>query len=75
MDKYLLQKSASMPYGWVLTDTERGIVCEFLEGYFNGTRKFTNLEDMPNASAETLAGIVREMSIWLWRNHRDKCAI
>ncbi|MDR0660754.1 MAG: helix-turn-helix domain-containing protein, partial [Prevotellaceae bacterium] len=25
--------------------------------------------------AETLAGIVREMSIWLWRNHRDKCAI
>lgn len=74
-ERFFLQKSASTPYGWVLTDIEHGIVCEFIEGYFNSTQEFTELEDMPNVHVEELAGIAREMSMWLWKNHKDKCVI
>jgi DNA-binding XRE family transcriptional regulator len=75
MEKYVLQPSVSQPNGWVLTDTENGIVCLFKEGYFNSTQKYTVLEDVPLPDAGELAGIVSRMSEWLLENHRSKLMV
>lgn len=69
--RYLLQKSASVPDGWVLTDTELGIVCQFTEGKFNESQKFTVLEDMKSPDVMTSAANVRKMTDWLASNHHD----
>lgn len=71
MERYVLQKSASVPNGWVLTDTELGIVCRFIEGKFNESQKFTVLEDVERPDVMTFAANVRKMTDWLASNHRD----
>lgn len=67
--RYLLQKSDTTPDGWVLTDTEIGIVCQFIEGQFNETQKFTILEDVDRPDAAVFASAVREMTDWLVTDH------
>lgn len=69
--KYLLQKSHDTEFGWVLTDTEHGVVCRFNEGDFNGSQQFTILEDVRKEDVGELPRIVREMGDWLAENHYE----
>lgn len=72
MDKYILKKSSTIPNGWVLTDTEHGIVITFEEGLFNDTQKVTVLEDVSQPSPTELARIVGELADWALKHHPDK---
>lgn len=56
-----MQKSNTQPNGWVLTDTEEGIVVRFEDGKYNETQKVTIIDDKPNPSAAELARVMREM--------------
>lgn len=73
MKRYIFQKSSTRPDGWVLTDTEHGIVLTFEDGRFNETQKVTVLEDVPQPSADELARIMRELGDWAARHHGSKC--
>lgn len=74
-ERFLLQKSASTPYGWVLTDAENGVVCTFTEGCFKSTQRFNALEDVPTPDPVALERITREMTDWLYTNHRGTLRI
>lgn len=71
MGKYILQKSNARPDGWVLTDTENGLVLTFQEGLFNESQNVVLLNDIANPDALTLARIVREMSEYMLANHKE----
>ncbi len=73
MDKYVIQKSSTLPNGWVLTDTEEGIVVRFEDGKYNETQKITIIDDKPNPSAVELARVLRKMGEWAVRYHSSKC--
>lgn len=72
MSKYIIQKSSTLPNGWVLTDKENGIVVTFEDGEFNETQKVTPLEDV-NHTPQELARIMRELGEWVVRHHGSKC--
>ena len=72
MSKYIIQKSNTHPNGWVLTDTENGIVVIFDDGNFNDTQKVTPFDDVNHTPAE-LARIMRELGEWAVRHHGSKC--
>lgn len=72
MDKYIMQKSSTKPNGFVLTDTEHGIVVTFEEGRFNDTQKVTVLEDVSKPSPIEFARIMGEMADWALKHHPDK---
>lgn len=59
-------------FGWVLTDTEHGIVVTFEEGRFNNTQKVTVLEDVSKPSPIEFARIMGEMADWAIKHHSDK---
>lgn len=63
MNKYIIQPSNTQPNGWVLTDTEYGIVIVFEDGKFNETQKPTMLENMPELSPNELARIIGELGL------------
>lgn len=67
---YLLQQSERTLW-WVLTDVDNGIVCQFKEGEFNETQKFTILNDIPRPDAGELAKLAAEMTDWLRDNHYE----
>lgn len=69
--KYNLQKSHDKENWWVLTDTDSQIVCQFKQGDFNGTQKFSPLRDIKDYDVTKLPTIVREMTDWLAKNHRE----
>ena len=71
-NRFIIQKSQTRSNGWVCTDTENGIVCQFENGKFNDTQKFTILEDIENPDANQLAKAVNEMAMWLRENHYKK---
>ena len=58
--------------GWVLTDTEHGIVVTFEEGRFNDTQKVTVLEDVSKPSPVEFARIMGEMADWALKHHPGK---
>ncbi|MCI6619644.1 MAG: hypothetical protein MSD82_12415 [Prevotella sp.] len=72
MSRYLLQKSTP-PNGWVLTDTEHGIVVQFENGDFNGTQQVTALDDLNDLSASDLSRVMRELGDWIVRHHASIC--
>lgn len=72
MSKYIIQKSSTLPNGWVLTDKENGIVVTFDDGEFNETQKVTPLEDVSHTPQE-LARIMQELGEWVVRHHGSKC--
>lgn len=72
MKNYIIQKSSTLPNGWVLTDKENGIVVTFEDGEFNETQKVTPLEDV-NHTPQELARIMRELGEWVVRHHGSKC--
>lgn len=72
MSRYIIQKSSTLPNGWVLTDKENGIVVTFEDGEFNETQKVTPLEDV-NHTPQELARIMRELGEWVVRHHSSKC--
>ena len=72
MSKYIIQKSSTLPNGWVLTDKENGIVVTFDDGEFNETQKITPLEDVSHTPQE-LARIMQELGEWVVRHHGSKC--
>lgn len=71
MDRFIIQASQTQPDGWVCTDRENGIVCQFENQKFNETQKCTFLEDGVT-TAQALATALREMADWLRFNHYDK---
>ena len=73
MNKYVIQKSNTQPNGWVLTDTEEGIVVRFEDGKYNETQKVTIIDDKPNPSAAKLARVMREIGEWAVKYHSSKC--
>ena len=72
MKNYIIQKSSTLPNGWVLTDKENGIVVIFEDGEFNETQKVTPLEDVSHTPQE-LARIMQELGEWVVRHHGSKC--
>ena len=78
MNKYIIQKSSTQPYGWVLTDTENLIVIRFEDGKFNETQNVVILDDskiqaLPRADIATEAAkIMQEMGDWIVRHHSSK---
>ena len=72
MNKYIIQPSNTQPNGWVLTDTEYGIVIVFEDGKFNETQKPTMLENMPELSPNELARIISELGLWGVKYHSSK---
>ena len=72
MKNYIIQKSSTLPNGWVLTDKENGIVVTFKDGEFNETQKVTPLEDV-NHTPQELARIMQELGEWVVRHHGSKC--
>ena len=74
MNRYRLERSQLKEGWWVCTDTENLLVCQFEEGKFNETQKFTNLEgdeEKFQSMDEVMAHlrVMREMSDWLAINH------
>lgn len=69
--RYILQKSAGDPLWWVVTDTETQLVCRFREGDFNGSQKYTLLDDikLTEADAPRLAAAANGIAQWLRDNH------
>lgn len=72
MNNYIIQKSSTLPNGWVLADKENGIVVTFEDGEFNGTQKITPLEDVSHTPQE-LARIMQDLGEWVVRHHGSKC--
>ena len=72
MKNYIIQKSSTLPNGWVLTDKENGIVVTFEDGEFNETQKVSPLEDV-NHTPQELARIMQELGEWVVRHHGSKC--
>jgi len=68
MNRFILQKSEKPEYDFVCTDKINQIVCEFKQGQFNDSQKFTVLNDI-TMDALTLAKTAREMSQWLIQHH------
>lgn len=73
-ERFKLEPSQLHEGWWVCTDTENLLVCQFVEGKFNETQKFTNLEgeDEKFLSMDAVMAhlrIMREMSDWLAINH------
>lgn len=66
--RYKIKKSTQLAKGWVVTDTQTGIVCVFEQHRFNETKRFTQLEDS-TATANELARAMSEMGEWLAQNH------
>jgi hypothetical protein len=66
--QFLLEKSEKKGF-WIYTDKLNKIVCNFEEGKFNETQKFTFLSDQQFSN---LPSIMRAFGHWLWVNHRDK---
>lgn len=71
MERFVLQKSEKQKDGYVCTDTENGLVCQFTSHKFNDTQKFTFLEDIEQPAPLAIARTLREMSDWLRDNHYD----
>ena len=72
MNRFILQKSQTRQNGWVCTDTDNGIVCEFEDKNFNYSQKFTILQDADNQEVSKIAKVVMEMGDWLRENHYKK---
>ena len=72
MKNYIIQKSSTLPNGWVLTDKENGVVVTFEDGEFNETQKVTLLDDT-HLTANELATAMRELGEWAVRHHGSKC--
>lgn len=74
-NRFLIQKSNTLPNGWVLTDTLNGVVVTFEDGYYNETQRTTMLDDKPLSkySVTDLARIMREIGEWAVRYHSSKC--
>ena len=75
MNRFLMQKSSTLPNGWVLTDTLNGVVVTFEDGQYNETQRTTMLDDEPLSkySVTDLARILREIGEWAVRYHSSKC--
>ncbi len=70
-DRYILQPSEKIADGFVLTDTELGIVLTFVRGQFNETQKVTFLDDMVNPDPMAVARAMRMMAQWLADEHPE----
>ena len=70
-----MQKSSTLPNGWVLTDTLNGVVVTFEDGQYNETQRTTLLDDEPLSkfNINDLARIMREIGAWAVKYHSSKC--
>lgn len=74
-NRFLLQKSSTLPDGWVLTDTTNNVVIRFTDRKFNETQKCDLLDDsaIQGSDAQRLATVLSEMGDWMVRYHSDIC--
>ena len=70
-ERYNLQRSSNTPNGWVITDTEYGVVVTFTQGQFNDTQKVTLLYDNTNLNIQDYARIMRELGDYMADNHSN----
>ncbi len=68
MGRFILEKSANLEDGYVLTDVENKVVITFIEHQFNESQKVTVLEDT-TLSTNELAVIMREMGDFMVEQH------
>lgn len=73
-ERFKLEPSQINEGWWICTDTENLLVCQFEQGKFNETQKFTDINgnDEKLASMNDVMAHVRimcEMSDWLAINH------
>lgn len=75
MSRFIIQKSSTLPNGWVLTDTLNGVVVTFEDGCYNETQRTTMLDDEPLSkfNINDLARIMREIGEWATKYHSSKC--
>lgn len=75
MSRFIIQKSSTLPNGWVLTDTLNGVVVTFEDGQYNETQRTTMLDDEPLSkfNINDLARIMREIGEWASKYHSSKC--
>lgn len=71
MSRYILQQSTTRPLWWILTDTDTNVSCEFEEGRFKESQKFTPINDVKDYDVSKLPEIVRLMTDWLFENHYE----
>lgn len=71
MSRYILQQSTTRPLWWILTDTETNVSCEFEEGKFEETQKFTPIADVQDYDISELPEIARQITDWLFENHYE----
>lgn len=71
--KFILQRSTTRPDGWVVTDTENGIVIRFDDGDFNGSQKVSLLNETHEYDLNSLARLVREIAEWTNYYHAELC--
>lgn len=64
--RFVLQDSVDFE-NYIVTDTINGIVCKFKKGDFNGSQKFTFLNDPPT----NLPTVMRELGDWLAIEHQN----
>lgn len=68
--RFILQHSDNLPDGWVLTDTENGVVITFKEHHFNDSQNITWLNGTPSDYL-VVARIMREIGDWLAKYHKE----
>ena len=77
--RYNLKESSEHSFGWVLTDTELGIVVTFEEGNFNDSQEMVVLDGIPEQFrgmsatelTKALNGAVSDLVEWLRNNHPE----
>lgn len=71
--RFVLQKSATRPNGWVVTDTVHNVVLQFTEGNFNDSQEVTLLNEHEDYDWGALARFAREIGEWVNRYHAELC--
>lgn len=71
-NKYILQESENKGF-WVCTDTINKIVVVFENGKFNETQKMTALDDFNPKNFMQISKYMREIGVYLFNNHYEKC--
>ena len=73
MSRYTIEKSSTLPNGWVLTDTEKDVVITFEDGRYNETQHVVLPKDASPEMTDIIIQTVRGMYDWVARHHGSKC--
>lgn len=69
MERFKVTPVEGLDNHYILEDSQSGIICMWEKGKFNDTQEFTNI---PTASANELATLMREIGDYMATNQSDK---